>query len=85
MPDRASVPSPGRLPAGDLLERYCAGCADITTHEVPLCPDGHDSDCPELVCTDCGAAVLAGVVGAGVLRAGVGGTGRRRGRVTGAA
>jgi hypothetical protein len=26
--------------------------------EVPPCADGHDSDCPELVCTRCGAAEL---------------------------
>ena len=24
--------------------------------EVPPCADGHDEDCPELVCTRCGAA-----------------------------
>ncbi|MFC8847647.1 MULTISPECIES: hypothetical protein [unclassified Micromonospora] len=26
--------------------------------EVPPCADGHGADCPELVCTGCGTALL---------------------------
>jgi hypothetical protein len=61
LPLRVTTHPPGRLPAGDLVDRYCEGCGDVTTYEVPLCADGHEGDCPELVCTGCGAAVLSGV------------------------
>lgn len=33
----------------------CPICDGEMLFEVPPCPDGHD-DCPELVCTGCGAA-----------------------------
>jgi hypothetical protein len=33
----------------------CAICNSEMLYEVPPCPDGHE-DCPELVCTGCGAA-----------------------------
>src|SRR4030095_8497399 len=33
----------------------CAICGVKMLFEVPPCPDGHE-DCPELVCTGCGAA-----------------------------
>jgi hypothetical protein len=36
-------------------ELRCAGCNGEMVYEVPPCQDGHD-DCPELVCTGCGAA-----------------------------
>jgi hypothetical protein len=43
-------------------ELRCAICDGDMMFEVPPCPDGHD-DCPELVCTRCGAAeVVAPIV-----------------------
>jgi hypothetical protein len=43
-------------------ELRCVICNGDMLFEVPPCVDGHD-DCPELVCTRCGAAeVLAPVV-----------------------
>jgi hypothetical protein len=36
-------------------ELRCAICDGDMLFEVPPCPDGHD-ECPELVCTRCGAA-----------------------------
>ncbi|GAA1572328.1 hypothetical protein GCM10009678_63720 [Actinomadura kijaniata] len=37
---------------------YCSACGDERVFERPPCPDGHGADCPEWICTDCGAAVL---------------------------
>nr|WP_296069679.1 hypothetical protein [uncultured Actinoplanes sp.] len=43
-------------------ELRCAICDGDMLFEVPPCPDGHD-ECPELVCTRCGAAeVVAPIV-----------------------
>ncbi|KWV29411.1 hypothetical protein [Micromonospora rifamycinica] len=39
-------------------EFYCDTCESVQLFEVPPCPDGHGTDCPELACTGCGAAVL---------------------------
>lgn len=36
-------------------ELRCVLCHGDMLFEVPPCPDGHD-ECPELVCTRCGAA-----------------------------
>jgi hypothetical protein len=36
---------------------HCAKCGSEMLYEVPPCGDGHE-DCPELVCTGCGAAVV---------------------------
>ncbi|HEV7964963.1 MAG TPA: hypothetical protein VGP57_20645 [Actinoplanes sp.] len=36
-------------------EMRCATCDGAMVYEVPPCGDGHD-ECPELVCTGCGAA-----------------------------
>jgi hypothetical protein len=36
-------------------ELRCAICDGDMRFEVPPCPEGHD-ECPELVCTRCGAA-----------------------------
>jgi hypothetical protein len=38
-------------------ELRCVICDGDMLFEVPPCPDEHD-DCPELVCTRCGAAEL---------------------------
>ncbi|MEU4236702.1 hypothetical protein [Actinoplanes sp. NPDC026619] len=43
-------------------ELRCVICDGDMLFEVPPCPDDHD-DCPELVCTRCGAAeVVAPIV-----------------------
>ncbi|WP_433302483.1 hypothetical protein ACQP2F_09220 [Actinoplanes sp. CA-030573] len=43
-------------------ELRCVICDGDMMFEVPPCPDDHD-DCPELVCTRCGAAeVVAPIV-----------------------
>jgi hypothetical protein len=43
-------------------ELRCAICDGDMLFEVPPCPDEHD-ECPELVCTRCGAAeVVAPIV-----------------------
>jgi hypothetical protein len=39
-------------------ELYCDSCEGVVPFEAPPCADGHGVDCPELVCTGCGAAVL---------------------------
>ncbi|QGN47602.1 hypothetical protein ACN26Y_15840 [Micromonospora sp. WMMD558] len=39
-------------------EMQCDACEGVQPFEVPPCVDGHGSDCPELICTGCGAAVL---------------------------
>jgi len=39
-------------------EMYCSTCETETLFEVPPCPEDHDDDCPELICTGCGTAIL---------------------------
>ncbi|MFJ6196273.1 hypothetical protein [Micromonospora sp. NPDC092111] len=39
-------------------ELHCDICEGVQPFEAPPCVDGHGADCPELVCTGCGAAVL---------------------------
>ena len=42
---------------------HCPTCDDVTEHVQPPCVDGHTDDggeCPEWICTDCGAAVVSG-------------------------
>ncbi|MET8837392.1 hypothetical protein ABZV78_26245 [Micromonospora sp. NPDC004540] len=39
-------------------EFHCDTCEGVVLFEAPPCVDGHGADCPELVCTGCGAAVL---------------------------
>ncbi|MFC4021218.1 hypothetical protein ACFOW4_25195 [Micromonospora sp. GCM10011542] len=39
-------------------ELYCDVCEGVAPFEAPPCVDGHGVDCPELVCTGCGAGVL---------------------------
>lgn len=38
----------------------CRNCARRTEFEQPPCPDGHDSECPEWYCIECGAATILG-------------------------
>ena len=44
-----------------VLLRWCSTCRADVDFERPDCLDGHDGDCPELVCVVCGDAVLVGV------------------------
>ncbi|MEV4812911.1 hypothetical protein [Micromonospora avicenniae] len=39
-------------------ELYCDSCQGVQQFETPPCVDGHGVDCPELVCTRCGSALL---------------------------
>lgn len=39
-------------------ELYCDACEGVQPFEAPPCVDGHGADCPELICTGCGTAVL---------------------------
>ena len=41
-----------------LLVLHCAECDSEREFEQPPCADGHDMDCPELACVDCGMAVV---------------------------
>ncbi|MEV0003746.1 hypothetical protein AB0H28_15855 [Micromonospora sp. NPDC050980] len=43
-------------------ELYCDTCEGVVLFETPFCADGHGADCPELVCTGCGAALLVATV-----------------------
>ena len=43
------------------LYRECPECGDEKLFEQPHltdCPDAPDGDCPELACTECGAALI---------------------------
>jgi len=39
-------------------EMYCAVCEAEVVFDAPPCPDGHDQECPELLCTGCGTAIF---------------------------
>ncbi|WP_089157286.1 hypothetical protein [Micromonospora sp. NBS 11-29] len=39
-------------------ELHCDTCEGVVLFEAPPCGDGHGVDCPELICTGCGSAVL---------------------------
>jgi hypothetical protein len=39
-------------------ELYCETCQAYVLFEMPPCADSHGAECPELVCTGCGAALL---------------------------
>jgi hypothetical protein len=49
------------------MTRYCPDCAGIMTFEqhhadAGTCPDSPDGQCPEWCCTECGTALLIGLV-----------------------
>jgi hypothetical protein len=54
--------------------RHCGCCGDEHEFEVPPCRDGHDVDCPELACVDCGDALFAGALLLGTARPRLGAT-----------
>ncbi|ATO17167.1 hypothetical protein CO540_27805 [Micromonospora sp. WMMA2032] len=39
-------------------ELPCDTCEGVVLFEAPPCGDGHGVDCPELICTGCGTAIL---------------------------
>ncbi|MEV4197687.1 hypothetical protein [Micromonospora globbae] len=39
-------------------ELHCDVCEGVQPFEAPPCADGHGADCPELICTRCGTALL---------------------------
>jgi len=43
-----------------VIVRWCGACHAEEAFESPDCLDGHGPDCPELVCVECGEAVLVG-------------------------
>jgi hypothetical protein len=36
----------------------CAHCGNAREFVQPPCPDGHEGDCPDLMCSDCGLLVV---------------------------
>ncbi|MDP9395858.1 MAG: hypothetical protein M3Q27_17030 [Actinomycetota bacterium] len=42
--------------------RFCSVCASTRVFEPVPCTDGHGSDCPEVLCVECGYVVVVGVV-----------------------
>ena len=36
----------------------CPECCDERTFEQPPCEDGHDDNCPEWLCIECGYGML---------------------------
>lgn len=43
-------------------EQRCIVCDVELPFETPPCTDGHDDECPELLCTRCGAAEIVAPV-----------------------
>jgi hypothetical protein len=41
-----------------LVVLFCPTCGDERLAEIPPCPDGHGSDCPDRACVECGTALL---------------------------
>jgi hypothetical protein len=39
-------------------ELHCETCDGMRAFEMPPCADGHGPDCPELLCTGCGTAIV---------------------------
>ncbi len=42
--------------------RWCPECSDERAFEMPPCEDGHGLDCLDLACSDCGFAIVVGVL-----------------------
>lgn len=42
--------------------RWCAPCQSDQPFHVPPCEDGHDAECLDLACAECGHAIVVGVV-----------------------
>jgi hypothetical protein len=59
----------------DLVMLFCPTCGEERLTEVPPCPDGHGSECPDRACVECGTALLFDAV---LLAAARGRSGERR-------
>ena len=46
----------------DVQLRWCDGCADERPFVAPPCEDGHGADCVDLMCVDCGEAIVVGLL-----------------------
>lgn len=46
----------------------CSTCGSQMPFQALDCPDGHDDDCPDRVCTGCGYVVVVGPVPLGLYR-----------------
>ncbi len=42
--------------------RFCSPCGDTRVFLMPPCQDGHDLDCLDLACVECGHAITVGVL-----------------------
>ena len=42
--------------------RWCSPCQGEQAFHMPPCEDGHGGDCVDLACTECGHAVVVGVL-----------------------
>ena len=63
--ERDGTVPPGEGQIVDSQVWHCSDCGDERDFVQPLCTDGHTDDggpCPEWAGTDCGAALLTGVV-----------------------
>jgi hypothetical protein len=43
---------------GLIDEALCPVCHRLCALEAPTCANGHGSECPERLCTECGAALF---------------------------
>lgn len=43
-----------------MTEFACPECQDSRAFVMPLCDEGHEFDCPDRVCAECGFAVFLG-------------------------
>lgn len=42
-----------------MTEKHCPECRTETLFDTPPCEDGHDEDCVDLACVDCGFAMTS--------------------------
>ncbi len=54
--------------------RDCSTCGQQRAFEAPACADGHDLQCPDLGCVECGEAIFLGPVTAQVTPASTAGS-----------
>jgi hypothetical protein len=42
--------------------RFCSICTAARAFDPVPCTEGHGSDCPEVMCVECGYVVVVGIV-----------------------
>ncbi len=52
----------GPVDTAAAIFRACIDCGGERAFVQPPCEEGHGVDCPDRVCTECGAAVLIGAL-----------------------